>query len=97
MKAQGGGVCKLYYFFNLHARWVGGQSHTLAALTPGKRPNIHWIRGCVHPRVIMDRKWTLALTRFQTLDIQPFVNHYTTCTIPATTSRMNMELQTSAS
>ena len=46
----------------------------------------------VCPRVVMDRNWTLALTSFRTLDLQPIVNHYTTHTIVANTSWMNMEL-----
>ena len=66
---------------------VGGQLHTLASLTPGKGLGTHWTRGCVCPRVIMDRYGNVVLTRFWTLDC-----HYTTYATLATTSWINMEL-----
>jgi len=49
-RPQGGGVISSTLPLTPMPDGVGGQSHTLAALTPGKRPNIHWIQGCVHPQ-----------------------------------------------
>jgi hypothetical protein len=39
---------------------VSGQLHAPAALSPGKQPLVHWIRGCADPRdgldAVMKRK-----------------------------------------
>jgi hypothetical protein len=34
--------------------WVGGKRNVPAALSPGKRPVTHWIRGWVGPRAGLD-------------------------------------------
>jgi hypothetical protein len=41
-------------FFNLDARWDGGQHPTSAALPPEKRPVTHYIGGWVGPRAGLD-------------------------------------------
>jgi hypothetical protein len=33
---------------------VGGQGHASAALSPGKRPAIHFLRGWMGPRIYLD-------------------------------------------